>query len=168
MKKILILFTVLFTFCLSAFAEYKPIPKELSKQYKTEMELFINGNYKSTKTDIDNIYNDAKKSYKKIFKDKDSYIDFATSNYDMIIFTPVFDLFSDMVSITQKYVNIKDNAPATDFSGALYYFLEQYFCDNSIDTTKIDKLSQYARNKQQKIEKYYEKAHKFIYPNEKY
>ncbi|MEE3349907.1 MAG: hypothetical protein VZR09_07695 [Candidatus Gastranaerophilaceae bacterium] len=28
MKKILILFTVLFSFCLSAFAEYKPIPKE--------------------------------------------------------------------------------------------------------------------------------------------
>ena len=168
MKKLLILFTILFSFCLSAYAEYKPIPKELSNQYKAEIEIFVNGNYKSTKTDIDNIYNDAKKSYKKIFKDKDSYIDFATSNYDMIIFTPIFDLFSGMVSITQQYVNIKDNTPATDFSGALYDFLDPYFCDNIIDTTKIDKLSQYARNKQQKIEKYYEKAHKFIYPNEKY
>ena len=90
------------------------------------------------------------------------------ANYDTNIFIPVFDLLADVISITQKYTEIETDTLATDFTGVLYDFCLPYFYDNHINISKIDKLSEYARNKQIKIEKYYEKAHKIIYPNDNY
>ena len=68
MKKILILFTVLFSFCLSAFAEYKPIPKELSKQYKAEMEKVIKKEYPKAIKNVDKYVKKAKKLHARILK----------------------------------------------------------------------------------------------------
>ena len=41
MKKFIITLLSLLFFCVPAMAEYKPIPENLSKQYKTEMEQII-------------------------------------------------------------------------------------------------------------------------------
>ena len=168
MKKLFILFVSFIFLCLPAFAEYKPIPDNLKEQYKNEVEQTINNKYKTILKQIDNIHTDAKNKYLIVKKNKDTYIDFAAANFDTAVFTPIFDLLSDIISITQKYTDLEPNIPATDYTGALYDFLDPYFSDNNIDTSKIDNLSKYARKKQIKIEKYYEKAHKFIYPNDNY
>ena len=168
MKKIILVICLFVFFLQPAWADYKPIPKELSKQYKNEIENLINNRYYSTQQQIDTIYIEAKNMYYKVKYDNDLYIDFATKNYDTNIFIPVFDLLADVISITQKYTEIEEYTPATDFTGVLYDFCLPYFYDNHISISKIDKLSKYARNKQIKIEKYYEKAHKLIYPNDNY
>jgi hypothetical protein len=168
MKKFVLFIFLFLVFSLPAFADYKPIPKELSKQYKYEIEKLINKKYNPTIKEINRISKNAEKMYMKVLKNKDLYIDFATKNYDTNIFVPIFDMLSDIITITQKYTNSELKVPATDFSGALYDFLDSYFIDNNIDTSKIDELSAYARNKQIKIEQYYDKAHKFIYPNDNY
>lgn len=45
MKKFIITLLSLLFFCVPAMAEYKPIPENLSKQYKTEMEQIIDEEY---------------------------------------------------------------------------------------------------------------------------
>ena len=167
MKKVILIILAII-FITPAFAEYKPIPPDLSKKYKAEIEQKINNEYGSTQQKINSIYNEATKDYKKVFKNKETYMDFASSNYDIHIFIPIFDLLSDLIDITNKYVDIKNEIPATDFSGTLYDFLQPYFDDNKIDTHKIDKLSKNARKKQKRIEYYYDNTHKFIYPNDNY
>ena len=48
------LFTILFSFCLSAYAEYKPIPKELSKLYKDKTKGIAKEDYLEIINKIDN------------------------------------------------------------------------------------------------------------------
>lgn len=45
MKKFFITLLLLMFFCIPAMAEYKPISKTLSKQYKAEMERIIDEDY---------------------------------------------------------------------------------------------------------------------------
>ena len=45
MKKLILLLLISIIIGLPCFAEYKPIPKELSKQYRTEMEQVIKQEY---------------------------------------------------------------------------------------------------------------------------
>ena len=168
MKNLFLTIVLLISFCLPTWAEYKPIPKELSIQYKNEVEQIINNKYKIIISQINHIHTDAKNQYIMVKKNKDTYIDFATANFDTAVFIPIFDLLSDIITITRKYSDLEQNIPATDYTGALYDFLDPYFKDNNINTSKIDNLSEYARKKQIKIEKYYENAHKFIYPHEKF
>ena len=66
--RILILLTCFIFLSLPIFAEYKPVPAALSKQYKTEIEQLINNEYSKTRQDINNIFDDANKSYIKTLK----------------------------------------------------------------------------------------------------
>lgn len=162
MKNLFIILCLLFL-SLPAFADYKPIPISDSYKYKTEVERYIDNNYKYTLKNIDQIYSKSIISYKKVLKNKNNYIAFTDAFYDQAIFYPIFNMFSDIIKITNKYVNLSNDIPATDSTGILYNFLEPYFKDNGINTQKIDALSKYAHNKQIQIEKYYKNAHNFIY-----
>ena len=74
MKKLLFLITIFILFLtLPAFAEYKPIPKELSKQYKAEMEQIINEKYPTVLKDQREIYNKALHMYKKVSKNNNKF-----------------------------------------------------------------------------------------------
>lgn len=53
---------------LSAFAEYKPIPTELSKQYKHEMEHIIDKNYPTVLKNINKEVKNAKYYYNQTLK----------------------------------------------------------------------------------------------------
>ena len=167
MKKLIIILALIL-FALPVFAEYKPIPVERRAEYKAEIEQIINNKYLPIKKEIDNTYSEATIKYYAVMKNKSLYESFTDSFYDNAVFNPIFYLFSDMLKITQKYVNIKNDIPPTDYTGALYDFLDPYFKDNNISTVKIDELSEYARTRQIKIEQYYINAHKFVYPNDDY
>ena len=167
MKKLFVILSLIFL-ALPAFAEYIPIPANRQAEYKAEIEKYVNYKYKYTIKKINRIYAQANGKYQKVLKNHDTYMDFATSNYESAIFYPILDLFSDMIKITKKYVNIPNGIPATDCTGALYDFLEPYLKNNNINTKTIDNLSKYARNKQKEIEQYYDNTHKLVYPNDNY
>lgn len=169
MKKILVVI-YLILFALPCFAEYKPIPKNLSAQYKAEITKTIDKEYPKAIKQVDKIHNEAYQKYLKVLenpKDMDVYMDFATNNYDSAIDTPEFYLFKKLINITNKYILLnKDEIPPVDYSGALYDFMEPYFKDNNIDTSKIDDLAKYSNQCYHEIEEYYDKSHRVVYPNE--
>jgi len=54
MKKFVLFIFLFFVFSIPAFAEYKPIPKELSKQYNREISKFINKDYYNVINEFNN------------------------------------------------------------------------------------------------------------------
>ena len=142
MKKIIALICFLFL-CLPVFAEYKPIPAYLSKQYKTEMESIINNNYSKALANIDEYYNEVEKTS----------IEPEISIYDVNLF-----LYADMMKVTQeKYLGIKYEPYGTDSYVSAAEFLAPYFEDNHINIKKIVNISKYARNKDIALDKYRER-----------
>lgn len=145
MKKILVLLFVLVFNALVCFADYKPIPAEKSKQYKTEVESIINKEVPKAKQEVYEIFSQAKKAYK-----NKSIEDLHT--YDNFIDSPEFYLHKKIIDVTDKYVAIKSDVPATDFAGAYYDFLYPYYKDNNIDLTKMYELINLCAIKQKEIE----------------
>ncbi len=171
MKKTFVILMMIITFCLPVFvdadAEYVPIPKELSKQYKVEIEQLIDERYPIINVQLKDIMNEALLMYNSVLKNKENYNEFCFNNFDMNIDSPVFYLYKDLIEVTQKYVVInKTNIPATDSSGDLYQFLRPYFIDNKINIKKLVLISKKRNTYQKKIADLYERSHKFIYSNE--
>lgn len=148
------------------FAEYKPIPAELSKQYKVEIEQIIDSKYKSSLDDISKRANDAHKMYLKVLQNKKYYYDYCFENFDMTVDTAVFNLYSTLLKTTNKYIEAKDPTLSTDCTGNLYDFLNLYFKANNVNTSKLNQLNSYARKKQEEILQEQENLHKFIYLTE--
>ena len=167
MKKLILLmlsFLILGTPCL---AEYKPIPKELSKQYKKEITHLINTQFPVAIQETEMVWEEAHKMYLKVLKNKEFYMDYATSNYDTNIDIGEFNLLSKIITVTDKYVKIKeDTALTTDFTGALASFLSPYFKDNKIKTNKLNRLSILINKKYKEIEQEQQTLHRYIYPEE--
>lgn len=171
-KKIFIFILLIAIFALSFFFFQEANKYKLPKEYKIEIEKLIDEETLKTKNEIDKIFLEAQEKYIKVInnpKNMNLYMEFATNNYDSYIFTPEFYLYSDLIEITKKYTNIKDeDIPPTDSSGELYNFLYPYFHNNNIDTEKLDQLSELSISKFKKIEHYYNNAHKIVYPNDNY
>ena len=170
MKKIFILLILFLFFAMPCFAEYKPIPKELSKQYRKEVTRIIDKEYLKTINEIKKITSEAHEMYLKVLQNKDLYnTKYITNNFDIIIDSPEFYMYVKIIDLTNKYINIKeDEALATGWSGTLRDFLSPYFKDNDIKTDKLDTVSSLAGECQQKILKEQEELHRFIYSNDNY
>ena len=149
MKKILI--AVLFMFiCLPVLAEYKPIPKELSAQYKKEIEQVIKTQIPIAKKNIDNVF-------REVEEEKDEYEKVLKIEYSIEgIF---YDLYWNIIDITEeKYIgknNIRKNLNEGDYSGELFEALIPYLKDNKINASKIYSLIKYAQKRQKELEKKY-------------
>ena len=169
MKKLLLIFLTFFFFCFPAFAEYKPIPSNLSKQYRDEITKIINKQYPVAMRETKQIRLKSHKMYLKVLKNKKHYMDYVTNNFDMIINLGEFKLLSKIIAATDKYVEIKnDDALATDYNGALLDFLNPYFKDNEINSDKLDKLGNFVYVKQKEIEQEQLYLHQIIYPDDKF
>ena len=146
MKKVLSLFVCFLLSFNMCFAAYQPIPKEKSKQYKIEVENIIVKEVPKAKQEVQEIFIQAQKAYQnKSIEDLD--------RCDRIIGTPEFYLYKDVINVTNKYVNIEKDIPATDYEGALYDFLYPYFKDNNIDLTQLDELTNLCGEKSKEIER---------------
>ena len=168
MKKLIILIFIVFL-QIPAFADYKPIPMDLSVQYKTEVTKIIDKQYPIAVRKTKQISREAHKLYLKVLKNKDLYMDYATNNFDMIIDIGEFHLLSKIVDVTDKYVSIKnDDAIATDYNGAIIDFLNPYFKDNQIKTQKLDNLRILINKEYKKIIQEQEHLYKLIYHNGNY
>ena len=60
MKKIFLIIYLIFALQIPTFAEYKPIPKNLNKQYKAEIEHIIDTEYPKAIKNVDKNVKDAK------------------------------------------------------------------------------------------------------------
>ena len=153
--------------CCGVFAEYKPIPEHLCSQYKQEVEETINTQYPIAIKKTEQIRKEAHGMYLKVLQNKSLYMNYATKNYDMIIYSGEFEFLSKIIDITDKYVKVNgDDAIATDYTGALLDFLDPYFKDNKIDTAKINHLENFVYAKYKEIEKEQDALHTYIYPEE--
>ncbi len=153
-RNVVLLFVVFVTFALSAFAEYKPIPKHLSKQYKADMERIIDEEYPKAIKEIDKYFNDVEKGYNKlkIKYDRELYWSFIPEVpiYEMDLF-----LYVKLMKVTQeKYLHEKYVPFGTDNSNSSGEFLYRYFKDNNVNTYKLQQISQYAMSKDKMIQKY--------------
>ena len=148
---------------------YKPISANLKTQYKQEIEQIINKEYPIAIKKTEQTRSKAHEMYLKVLKDKKLYMDYAVSNFDIIISTGEFDLLSKIIDATNKYVKIEDEeALATDYNGAILDFLNPYFIDNNINTEKLDNLGAFVNKKHKEILQEQEHLHKIIYPDENY
>ena len=133
MRNLLIIFLFIFL-CLPSFAEYMPIPKELSKQYKNEIEQVIKTQVPIAKKNIDNVF-------KEVEVEKDKYEKILKIEYSMD--GVLFDLYKVYFS--------EDGDTLSILFGALIPYIK----DNKINASKIYSLIKYAQKRQKELEKKY-------------
>ncbi len=157
MKKFFITLLLLMFFCIPAMAEYKPISKTLSKQYKAEMEQIIDEEYPQVIKKIDNDVKYAKSLRNKILKNGFNMDDSINIVLTQEVVLPAADmqLYDKLMKITQeKYLGIKHVPIGTDSTIPMETFLHPYFIDNDVNQTKLIKIMDYMYKKSKVIEKY--------------
>ncbi len=157
MKKIFLVIFLLIITNIPVFAEYKPIPETLSKQYKKEMEQIIDEEYPQVIKKIDNEVKYAKTLRNKIFYNGYNIDDSINLVLTQEVVIPAADmqLYDKLMKITQeKYLGIKHVPIGTDSTLPMETFLQPYFIDNNVDQTKLIKILDYMHKKDKLIEKY--------------
>lgn len=152
MKRILILLLSIFiipTFC---FASNYKVQNNID--YKRKIENKIHKEIPKIKRNIDKESTKAEKTYNKQVKDKnidaDKYI-FIMQDYQREIETSDVLLIYSLIKITDNYINIKNNVPATDNVETLLEFIKPYFISNNINYSKLNELKIYKHEKINKI-----------------
>lgn len=165
MKKLLIVICLIL-FALPCFAEYKPIPKNLSVQYKAEMEHIIDEEYPKVIVEVDKLVNEAAELYNKVLK----YGYFSNDQMDVINLGLIYenctpaadiDLYARLMEVTQeKYLKVKFEPFATDWTSPYEDFMTPYLKDNGVNTQKLTDISNYIIKKNGVIKEYVDRAEK--------
>ena len=142
------IFTIilLFILCFPVFAEYKEIPKNIQQAYQSEINNLINNEVKKSKKNI-------KMAITEINSENDLIIKRVL--VEQTIPSILCDFYKTLIVTTGKYVDLEKDIPATDWYEELQKFMEPYFKDNNINTSKIDSLIKYANRHQNRIYKKY-------------
>lgn len=163
MKKFIITLLSLLFFCVPAIAEYKPIPENLSKQYKTEIEQIIDEEYPIVIKKIDNEVKDAKRIRDKILESGFNIEDYI--NLSLIPETCIpssdLDLYGKMLKVTkEKYLNETYTPIGTDSVNPIDDILSPYFRDNNVNRSKLTKILLYENKKIKIVEEYIKQVEK--------
>ena len=163
MKKFIITLLSLLFFCVPAIAEYKPIPENLSKQYKTEIEQIIDEEYPIVIKKIDNEVKDAKRIRDKILESGFNIEDYI--NLSLIPETCIpssdLDLYGKMLKVTQeKYLGMEYKPIGTDSVNPIDDILSPYFRDNNVNRSKLNKILLYENKKIKIVEEYIKQVEK--------
>ena len=144
-KKVLLLLLFIIVYNIPAiYAEYTPIPNNLKSSYKKEIEQVINKEVPKSKLAIKNIEFEIKKE--KNPYNRQTIIDYGITSI-------LFDFYTQLINVTEKYSNIKQSIPPTDWYIELKESITPYFIDNNINSKRIDALIDYANRKQKEINK---------------
>ncbi|MBR1754499.1 hypothetical protein IJ732_06645 [bacterium] len=165
MKKTFVILMIIIKFCLPVFAdadaEYVPIPKELSKQYKAEIEQIIDEEYPKIIKNIDEDVEYGKQLYEKILKNGyDAYMaaDLGFVD-DLYIPTADLKLYAKLVQLTQeKYLKIDYDPPGADWVTPFEKYMKPYFRDNNVNTEKLKKIVKYEIKQSKIIRRYLKKV----------
>ena len=169
MKKFITLLFLVF-FCVPAFAEYKPIPASLRKQYKAEMEQIIDEEYPIFIKNIDNEVNKAKRIRDKILESGFNIEDYITLSLipetcipssDLDLYGSDLDLYGKMLKVTQeKYLGMEYKPIGTDSVNPIDDILSPYFRDNNVNRSKLTKILLYENKKIKIVEEYIKQVEK--------
>ena len=142
------IFTIilLFILCLPVVAEYKAIPKNVQQAYQSEINNLIDNEVKKSKKNI-------KLAIREINSENNLIIKRVL--VEQTIPSILCNFYKTLIVTTDKYVDIEKDIPATDWYEELQIFMEPYFKDNNINTSKIDSLIKYANRYQNRIYKKY-------------
>ena len=170
MKKFLLIVISIFLYCIPAFAEYIPIPKHLSKQYKAEMEQIIDEEYPKAIKTIDKYIKAGTKYYNRVLKDgcfSDNEMNVINLNLMYEHETgAVLHIYAKLLEVTQKKYLKQDFEPlGTDFSESFIDYLEPYFKSNNVNTQKIDNITKYEIEKYKILKNYNIRVNKLC-PND--
>lgn len=163
MKKFIITLLSLLFFCVPAMAEYKPIPENLSKQYKTEMEQIIDEEYPIVIKKIDNGVKDAKRIRDKILEIGFNIEDYITLSLipETCIPSSDLDLYGKMLKVTkEKYLNETYTPIGTDSVNPIDDILSAYFIDNKVNRSKLTKILLYENKQIKVVEEYIKQVEK--------
>lgn len=163
MKKIFLVLFILILTSLSAFAEYKPIPKNLSKQYKKEMEYIINTEYPKAIKNVDEYIKNAKNLRDNVLKNGfnlENYINLTLIS-EVCIPAADLDLYAKLMKVTQeKYLGTKYQPLGTDSTNPIYEYLYPYIKDNNVNQNKLTKIILYENKQIKIIEEYIKQVEK--------
>ena len=163
MKKIFLILFLLSFYFLPAWGQSDFVNVGLNEQYQIEITNFIEKQYPITHKKIIEISQKAESKYQKTLKNNGLYLDFCIENYDVWIFMPIFDFYSDLLKITQRYYDIPANKiPVTDSAQEIFIILAPYLKENQIDIKKLKELNALTNSEYKKIEEHYTKLHKII------
>lgn len=164
MKKIFITLLLLLTVCIPTFAEYKPIPLNMSKQYKTEIEHIIDREYEQIIKKIDNLVLECKNMRDKIIQNGfniDDYINL-TLIAEVCIPAADLDLYAHLIKVTQeKYLGLKYEPIGTDTPNPMYEYLYPYMKNNNVNGNKLTKIILYESKQIKVVEKYIKQVEKY-------
>ena len=151
-KQIIVFLFFVFIFTLNCFANDYIISKECQDKFRNEIYKAIEKELPKTKNNINKEFVNAQKAYKKFLKEKnkskntDKYI-FLIQDCQRGIESYETIFISILIDITNKYKDIKNYIPPTDFPGTLIDFIYPYLEANNIDYSKINELDSYSANK---------------------
>lgn len=163
MKKFFITLLLLMFFCIPAMAEYKPISKTLSKQYKAEMEQIIDEEYPQVIKKIDNDVKYAKSLRNKILKNGFNLEDYISLSLILETCIPSadLDLYGKMLKITkEEYLNEIYTPIGTDSVNPIDDILSPYFKENKVNRSKLTKIILYEKTQIRVVEKYIKQVEK--------
>jgi hypothetical protein len=152
-------------FSLPAFADYKPIPKELSKQYKKEIENTIKTYSNSIYDAIDNDIIQATKYFNILIHNE---YDIGThvllvNIAELRIPSEDMDLYHKLMEITiKKYLGEKYIPIPTDSTYPAEEFILPYLKDNKINMSRLNAICRYQNKKIKLVEKYLRIVQKMI------
>ena len=147
---------------------YIPIPKELSNQYKAEMERIIDEEYPKVITKIDECVISAEILYKKVIKDgyfSNNQMDTINLGliYENCIPTASLNLYDKLLKITQeKYLKIHYEPLGTDWVTPYANILSPYLKDNNVSLEKLYNISQHEITQDRIIKKYINEVQKLV------
>jgi len=137
--------------------DYKPIPANMSKQYKQEMEQIIDKEYPHVISKVDEYVADTKVFHDKIQKTGYNFNDYINMTLTMEVCIPAadLDLYANLMKVTQeKYLGVKYEPIGTDTPNPIFDFLQPYFEDNQVNTHKLIKIINYEKKNIRIAEKY--------------
>lgn len=146
-KNFLIALLILLFACISFFFYYTKTAKYyLSTEYQKEINQYIEKQIPICTKAIENLPKEIEAQKDPI--DRQTIVDWGI---DIIL----FDFYSKMLEITDKYKYISDKVLETDFYGELQKVIYPYLKNNNIDMQKIYSFLMYAYNKQVFLEDKY-------------
>ena len=164
MKKLFITLLLLLTVCTPTFAEYKPIPLNMSKQYKTEIEHIIDSEYDQIIKKIDNLVFESKNLHDKIIQNGFNINDYINLTLISEVCIPAadLDLYAHLMKVTQeKYLGLKYDPLGTDTPNPMYEYLYPYMKDNNVNESKLTKIILYESKQIKAVKKYIKQVEKY-------
>lgn len=142
MKKIIVVLLLLISFCAnSCFAVAYKFSKDIQQKYSNEINSIILSETIKKKNEANEVLQKAQGIYNAFLQNKNQmklnndYI-IQLSECEMMAETPEFELYLQIIDATEKYADIENEIPATDYAGALADFIFPYLKKNKVSHFK--------------------------------